>query len=419
MVKRLLALITLCACAAGCGRGKPAVHVQYLEIWANELNRQFEQVGMEWGRKTGHEVTFKKVALSDLPQAVSAFIEVRGTANLAVVPATRAVIHWQVLVDPSAVVEKLATAGHPPYDVVKAMNYSGGRWVAIPLYSWSHIWVWRGDLLKAHNLALPESLAAAASVFAQLNDSERGISGFGIGLGGDDDSRMFLQSVLWSFGGSIFDKEGNVVLDSPATRAAVEYVLGLYRQHLLPEGVLGWDGASNNRAFLAGTIAATANAPTILYAARRQDKDLAKNVVHSLYPPGPAGRHTFATGFSMVVRRDDPEREAALDLASYYVQPENYRRLLSAAEGSVNPQFKGYEDLPVWSDPRLAVALKSLEYEHPVGWPGPVTEAAAEVFERHVLTDILGRVITGGLTVDQAVKEAAQRVEDIRARVEK
>jgi hypothetical protein len=48
-----------------------------------------------------------------------------------------------------------------------------------------------------------------------------------------------------------------------------------------------------------------------------------------------------------------------------------------------------------------------------VGYPGPLTAAAVEVQAQYVLCDMGGRVVSGGLSPEAALKEAHKRVEDI------
>src|SRR5699024_1640855 len=44
-----------------------------------------------------------------------------------------------------------------------------------------------------------------------------------VGLSPELDSEFFARALLWSFGASVQDKNGNVVFDSPETLAAVKY----------------------------------------------------------------------------------------------------------------------------------------------------------------------------------------------------
>ena len=48
------------------------------------------------------------------------------------------------------------------------------------------------------------------------------------------------------------------------------------------------------------------------------------------------------------------------------------------------------------------------------GYPGPITPAAIEVQAQYILCDMAGRVVvTAGLSLEAALKEAHKRVEDI------
>ena len=47
------------------------------------------------------------------------------------------------------------------------------------------------------------------------------------------------------------------------------------------------------------------------------------------------------------------------------------------------------------------------------GYPGPFTAAAVEVQAQYVLCDMAGRVVSGGLSPEAALKEAHARVEEI------
>src|SRR4026207_992069 len=70
----------------------------------------------------------------------------------------------------------------------------------------------------------------------------------GVGLSQDIDSNMAVRNILWCHGGSIQDKEGNVVLNSPETLKALEYAKRLYSVGMT-QAVLSWNAASNNQAF--------------------------------------------------------------------------------------------------------------------------------------------------------------------------
>ena len=58
--------------------------------------------------------------------------------------------------------------------------------------------------------------------------------------------------VLWSHGGYLVDKDDKVIINSPETAKALEYVKQLYETFI--PGTASWNDSSNNKAFLAGEL---------------------------------------------------------------------------------------------------------------------------------------------------------------------
>src|SRR3546814_3879157 len=90
------------------------------------------------------------------------------------------------------------------------------------------------------------------------------------------------------------DDEGQVVLDSPETVQALEYVKELY-ENFVP-GTLSWLDPNNNKAFLAGELGVTNNGISVYYAAKKSEdpamQAVAKDINHVAMPEGPVGKPT-------------------------------------------------------------------------------------------------------------------------------
>src|SRR5438105_13004083 len=84
----------------------------------------------------------------------------------------------------------------------------------------------------------------------------------GIGQAAEIDTAMAMRAVLYAFGGSEQDEQGNIVLNSKNTLEAVKFVKALYQETMTPE-VLSWDASSNNRAMLAGEASVVLNAISV------------------------------------------------------------------------------------------------------------------------------------------------------------
>jgi multiple sugar transport system substrate-binding protein len=57
----------------------------------------------------------------------------------------------------------------------------------------------------------------------------------GLGMSQEIDSNMVLRALMWSYGASIQDANSKVVLNSPETIAAVEFMARLFRDTMTNE----------------------------------------------------------------------------------------------------------------------------------------------------------------------------------------
>jgi multiple sugar transport system substrate-binding protein len=73
----------------------------------------------------------------------------------------------------------------------------------------------------------------------------------GIGLASDLDTNRAMRAIMYSFGSSEQDAEGNPTLKSKETLEAIKFVKALYEETMIDE-VLTWDDTSNKRFMLAG-----------------------------------------------------------------------------------------------------------------------------------------------------------------------
>src|SRR3546814_21004203 len=103
------------------------------------------------------------------------------------------------------------------------------------------------------------------------------------------DGNGLTHTVLWGFGGKMVDDDAQVVLDSPETVQALEYVKELY-ENFVP-GTLSWLDSNNNKAFLAGELGAPNHGLSVSYAAQKSEhpamQEVAKDINQVPMPTGP------------------------------------------------------------------------------------------------------------------------------------
>src|SRR3546814_17203851 len=84
------------------------------------------------------------------------------------------------------------------------------------------------------------------------------------------------------------DDDGQVVLDSPETVQALEYVKELY-ENFVP-GTLSWLDPNNNKAFLAGELGVTHNGISVYYAAKKSEDPAMQAVAQDINQVRPEER---------------------------------------------------------------------------------------------------------------------------------
>ncbi len=111
----------------------------------------------------------------------------------------------------------------------------------------------------------------------------------GIGLASEIDTNMALRSIMYSFGSSVQDADGNPVLKSRHTVEAVKFVKALYEETMTPE-VFTWNAASNNRFMLAGKGSLSLNAISITRTGENKKIPVTDNIWLAKAAAGPVRR---------------------------------------------------------------------------------------------------------------------------------
>jgi multiple sugar transport system substrate-binding protein len=356
------------------------------------------------------------VPIKDLSLKATAWLQGAG-GDLALFPENLEMVNTDKLEDLSSLSGSLAMATGGFYEIGEKMGQLSGRWYNIPFCAWPHVWFYRADLLKSANAGLPTTYSEAAALAKRLSNPKTGVYGLGIGLGQDEDFAMFLQTAVWAFGGSIVAPDGHTVtVNSPQVLATIHYLLDLYNSGAIPPGAVGWDDATNNNYFLGKKIAMTANALSIDYVAKRKDPSLYSNIIHSAYPTGPAGHFSFVQTFGWSIKKGSANKDLAEQFLQYLYSQDRLAKLFLIGEGAIAPLQKGLGSSPEWKSSRYKDAIESVEIAKPLGWPGPFTRQAAEVFNRRLLNNVFARILNDHLTPEAALAEAEGKIKEVYAR---
>ena len=217
------------------------------------------------------------------------------------------------------------------------------------------------------------------------------------------DPPTFAYPLLWSYGGAEIDGKGKVALNSKESVEAVKWMTSAWKESF-DEGGLAWDDASNNRAFLAGTICSSLNGASIyIEASRKPDQykqangqPLKNDILHAPLPAGPKGQFGMHTFTSHVIPRYSKNVDAAKNLLRFIHKRENYDQWFSTGLGFYTPATTGWEAHALWKkDPVMAPYAVAGRQGLTPGHPGEPNAKAAEVLTKYLIGNMFAAAIRG------------------------
>ncbi|HEX5953428.1 MAG TPA: extracellular solute-binding protein [Rhodanobacteraceae bacterium] len=391
-------------------------------------DKWFDKYAQEWGQHNNVKVVVQHINLGDLVPTLSAAIAAKKGSDLfeMVSPPASFIQGLQSLDDVNEAAEQ---AFGKALDVCTSQTY-------LPIkkqwYGYCHGWVpdpgdYRISLWqKAGYPTGPHSYADLMTGGTKIFKST-GIP-VGVGMSPELDSEFYARSLIWSFGGSVFDKCGKVALDSPQVIAAVKYQAQLFKAAETPE-VFAWNPASNNQAFISGQASYIQNSISFYRTAQEQNNATAADTGFSPGLQGPTGQvhqtsHVWLIYVMPKYVTNDQSKLAAkkfmLDLTTNASWGTYASELYDfpAYPGQVPQLFaKGgwLDNDPFGSQPadKLNVLRNASEWTAWPGYPGSANPAVSEVYNTHLLSTMMAEVARGNKTPEAAVKSTAAQIQRI------
>jgi multiple sugar transport system substrate-binding protein len=227
------------------------------------------------------------------------------------------------------------------------------------------------------------------------------------------DGNTWTHWALWSHGGMLTDANEKVVIDSPETAKAMEYVKSLYETFI--PGTASWNDSSNNKAFLSGELALTGNGISIYALAKNEKKEIAEDMDHAVWPVGPVGRPTeLQLAFPILAYKFTKSPNACKAFMTFMLEAENYNPWLQGAQGYLTQTLNAYENNPVWtSDPKNTVFREAAKRSLPASGASPVTEKTAAALADFIVVDMFASYATGRDDLKSAIKNAERQAKRI------
>lgn len=378
----------------------------------------------EWGEKHNTHVIVDHISYAELPARAAAEVAAQKGHDLFMFLSPPAAYENQVI-DHREIIEeverqhgKMVELAHKSTYNPKTKRYFGfsDSWVPDPAN-------YRKDLWDAVGM-LPDTWEdvriGGGKIKQQFGNP------VGIGLAQEIDTNMAMRAIMYSFGASEQNEEGQVAINSKATLEAVKFVRALFKETMTAE-VFTWDASSNNRMMLAGKGSLAMNAISITRSAEKDLPEMSKKIQLAKSPAGPVRRMGLEHVMDVYAiwkfaENKEGAKEFLIDLVG------NYRTAFLESEFYNFPSFpKTVPDLQelIAHDPKgeppekYRVLADALTWATNVGFPGYSNAAIDEVFNTFLIPTMFAKAARDEVSPEDSIKAAEREMKRIFAKWEK
>ncbi len=309
--------------------------------------------------------------------------------------------------------------------LMRKQTYVEDGFYAVPFHGRAGGGYARNDLFEAkgidlNKIRLYDDLREACLA---VSDPSKEMFGWGNTINRSGDGNTMIYRVLAGWGSKWTDETGQyVTMDTQETIDAINWIKETYSdpkwQPMLPPGILSWTDPSNNEAYLAGKVAYTQNAGTVLAKAYFDKNPVAEKTIFHLMCGGPKVPEFNGQGsqnFMLIKGGKNPD--AARELIKSFFVEETMNAAFTNARAYAIPSYEKMWDWPIIKDTPQSIAVKPSALDpsayNGLGWPGPDTPQIASIDIEGIPADMVAAVMTNQSTPEEAVKAAYKRSVEI------
>lgn len=391
-----------------------------LLLWSHFVpshDKWFDTFATDWGKEVGVDVRVDHIDVGNVPAQIASELQARQGHDLLQYIATLSQFEPGVL-DLTDVTEEANKRYGEQLAICRESSFNPNT---DKFYAYAPGWVpdpgnFRRSLWEP--VGFPQGPSTWDELLKGASEIKRGKNvQLGLGMSQEIDSNMAGHALLWSFGASIQDKNERVVLNSPETIAAVEFMQRLYQGSMTPE-VFSWNAASNNQGLVAGKLSYILNSISAWRTSQEVDPQIAEDVFFTKALRGPkdarAAQHVL---YNYIIPTHATNPDAAKEFLLHYT--DNWALATYHSKLYDFPSWsKLAPDLGAWleNDPfgakpadKLAFlggVEQAVEWSASIGHPGPSSPAIGEILGTYVIPNMFARAARGQMTPEQTVRTA-------------
>ncbi len=378
-------------------------------IFSDVANKMLEDRVKQWGKEKGIEVEVVMINQNETQQKVSAAIEAGSMPDaLDLGSGTMQLLSKNGQLEGlDDVFAKIGDAHGGWLDAAKASvdpkKYGGKVW-GIPFGLSGNLINRRDDLLAAKGFTEAPKTWEEMGKMAEAINNPPNVYGAGFALSNVGDANL-TELMLVGYGGRIADDTGKkCTIDSPETRVFMTWITELYKKGVFPPGATTWDGAGDNKAYLAGQAGFIANPGSVYLALVKDDPDLLKVSKYSGLPGGPKMKlQPYGPNVRVIPttsRFKDQAKDLLMYLADKQFMSDYYQNAI------YGPVLKDQVDAPVFKTSPVHVGLLDVALNGtPPAFPDVDNPAKAEFSGGFLIPKMIQRVVVDNKSIDDAIKE--------------
>lgn len=399
--------------AAASGEEKKLVFWDKAE-YVGEYAALMKDMVDKFAKEKNVQVDYVNVAASDMKQKLMAAIEAGNAPDL--------IVGDNTLVGQFGSLNQLAEVGDIMSefkftDAAAKVGLMNGKQYMVPLAFLAPGMYVRKDVWDKAGFGMPKTWEELKEQAARVNDPKKGFYalGFAMGASGGGDAESFVRTIILDWGGKTVDENGNVVVNSPETVKAFEFIKSLYQDGLIsPDAVTG-DDSWNNQAYLSGTAGVICNSGSVIASMKKDNPELLENTQVIPYPAGPEG-DTYVLGGSNTfgIISSAANTEAAKDFIRYYFSdPDNYEAMIEIMGAMWQPVLEGFEQTGFWQIPTNKPWLESSKLTVNTYYPAPSDDKAMASFSSQLCVKAVQNMLVNGASPKEAVAGLEKSLKEI------
>ena len=304
-------------------------------------------------------------------------------------------------------------ANTPEYDFddfvapLKEIGVVNGKIYGVPYYNYALGLIIRQDIFDERGLEVPTTLDDYLQTIQSLTDKDKGF--YGAAMQPQRGYKIFEEWKNWLYaaGGNLFDEQGNVILDNEAGQRALSMYIEAYNT-AAPPNSLNWGFDEALRAMAAGQAATMLSYNWMLPTLNNPEGPAGELAGKFALYPVPGGKAVLGA-WHWAIPHNSKNKDAAWTFIAWLTSKEvDKERVIM---GGAPTRISVMKDPEVWEkgygQEYYETVLQILGNSEPLA-RGPKAEEIIQV----VGTE-LNAAVAGEKTVEQALKDAADKVREI------